>query len=223
MSCPCSAKSNHQPAKPSVTDSSSAMNQQDPNFLSKGQVNVTNSGNYFVDLAYSIPFVASAADSYITSILSKQIMIGVKPTFFQIPYIFSASDALINGKYTSSIVTKDNLIITTYAIPYDGEFKEQIATIITYFNKDTNILFYEIPREFSYNSVEQASVALTQGSGGSFSGKISIPNSFVSNIYPENTDFFFDFTIVQNNKNNDTIITSIDTADVIAIPTLRRF
>ena len=72
-------------------------------FTSTGFVSIGNTSNLFVDLAYIFPFATSAADTFITSQVSKQFTDGFNPTYFQIPYIFSACDNLINGKYTSSI------------------------------------------------------------------------------------------------------------------------
>jgi hypothetical protein len=164
-----------------------------PEFVNAGEINIVETGNSFVDLAYSIPFLASDADAYITSILSKQFIIGFEPTFFQVPYIYSCCTNLINGNYTSSSTDNGTHVITTYKIPYEGELTEKTATIVTDFNKETNILFYEVPREFSYNSVDQASLAFIQLADGSFNGTLLIPSSFVSNV--DSTEYQLTFTI----------------------------
>lgn len=232
MTCPCSAK-----AKPNALEivegnggnrgngrGNGASENALPAFKSEGQVKTTNTANSFVDLAYSVPFLASASDAYITDLLSKQFIIGFEPTFFQIPYIYSYADNLINGNYIiSSVSTEGDLTITTYKVPYKGEFKEEIATIVTYFNKKTNILFHEIPREFSYNSVEQASVATSMDADGSFSGVYSIPYSFVTNITPPNSTFFIDFNITPNTGTVDNITTTLDSSLIKATNSLRRF
>jgi hypothetical protein len=165
----------------------------EPSFQVQGEVSITQTANSFVDLAYSIPFLASEADAYITSILSKQFIIGFEPTFFQVPYIYSCADNLINGNYTYSSTDNGTHVITTYKIPYKGELTELVATIVTDFNKETNILFYEVPREFSYNSVDQASLAFIQLADGSFNGTLLIPSSFVSNV--DRTGYKLTFTI----------------------------
>jgi hypothetical protein len=228
MTCPCSLK-----AKPNTNTNTQFVVGGDggngglvalSEFKSEGQVKTTNTLNSFVDLAYSVPFLASAADAYITDLLSKQFIIGFEPTFFQIPYIYSYADNLINGNYTiSSLKDEGDLTITTYKIPYQGEFKEEIVTIITYFNKQTNILFHEIPREFSYNSVEQASVSYSQVADGRFSGVYSIPYSFVTNITPPNSTFFIDFNITPNTGTISNITTTLDSSLIKATNSLRQF
>jgi hypothetical protein len=196
----------------------------DPSFSSSASVPIGNTSNSFIDLAYSVPFLASASDAYITDVLSKQIIIGFEPTFFQIPYIYSYADNLINGKYTiSSVSNEGDVTVTTYKIPYKGEFKEEIATIVTFYNNVTNILFHEIPREFSYNSVDQASISYSQVADGSFTGVLSIPDSFVTNTLPKNSTFFIDFNITPNNGSNDNITTKLNSALIKATNSLRRF
>ena len=152
-----------------------------PSFSTIGTINLGNSNDLFVKLAYSAPFGLSAVDAFITSLVSKSFINNFEPTYFQIPYIYSAADNLVNGKYTSSSVTDGSKLITTYIIPYKSELGQKFVTIVTYLDQITNILFYEIPREFSYNSKDQASVAVTP-SGSDYVGKISIPSTFISNI-----------------------------------------
>jgi hypothetical protein len=195
-----------------------------PDFVNSGEITTVETGNSFVDFGYSIPFLASDADAYITSILSKQFIIGFEPTFFQVPFLYSYADNLVNGKYTISSVTNEgDITITTYKIPYKGEFKEEIATIVTYYNKITNILFHEIPREFSYNSLEQASVSYSQVADGSFTGIVSIPYSFVTNTLPPNSNFFIDFNITPNTGSIDNITTKLNSSLIKASNLLRRF
>jgi len=169
-------------------------------YTSTGSISIKKTGNSFVDLAYSVPFLSSDADIYITSLASKRLISEFEPTFFQVPYIYSYANNLINGNYTSSSSDDGNLIITTYQIPYKGELKNQVATIVTYYDKSTNILFHEIPREFSYNSVDQASVSYVQIADGSFIGKLNIPSSFITNVPNlDNKNLFFDFNIKPSN------------------------
>lgn len=150
-------------------------------FSSSGSVilNETESNDLFVKLSSTIPFTASIINAYITSKVSKEKILDFNPTYFKIPYINSASLNLKNGKYTYSLSITDDLLINKYNIPYQGEVKEELVTIVTYYNIKTNILYYEIPRVFSYNSINQASVSIIQN-GKNFIGKIIIPSSFIS-------------------------------------------
>jgi hypothetical protein len=189
-----------------------------PSFKSEGEVSIINTGNPFVDFAYSVPFLVSATDSYITSLLSNEIIIGFQPTFFQIPYIYSYADNLINGNYNFTVDDQDNVTITTYKIPYQREFKEEIVTIVTYFSKESKILFHEIPREFSYNSVEQASIAYVEKEDGSLVGKLSIPNSFVTDSQPKISAFFIDLNIIPKTINDGITTTKSNSAAIQATP-----
>jgi hypothetical protein len=149
-----------------------------PGFSGTSSITIGSSQDTFVDLAYSLPSAASFADSYITSIVSKKFLMNFEPTFFQIPYIYSAADNLINENYKKFIKTEDTKIITTYVIPYIRDLVNAEVTITTYLDILTNILFYEVPREFSYNSKDQASVAIVPEETD-FVGKIQIPESFL--------------------------------------------
>ena len=173
-------------------------------FTSNGSVGLGESTDLFIKLAYSVPFAASAADSYITSQISKDLILGFEPIYFQIPYIYSAADNLVNGKYSSTTKSQGDLIINEYVIPYTGAMKEEFVLITTYFNVLTKILFYEIPRVFSYNSKEQASVAVTPN-GLDFVGKISIPSSFITPTpSPSKKDY-----ILTLNINPDNVVTPL--------------
>jgi len=175
-------------------------------FTSKGSVGLGESNDLFVKLAYSVPFAASAADSYITSQISKDLILGFEPTYFQIPYIYSAADNLVNGKYSSTTKSQGDLIINEYVIPYTGAVKEEYVLVTTYFNVSTKILFYEIPRVFSYNSKEKASVAVTPN-GVDFVGKISIPSSFITPTpSPSKKDY-----ILTLNISPDNVVTPLNT------------
>ena len=174
-------------------------------FSTVGSINLGNSTDLFTKLAYSVPFGLSAVDAYITSLVSKKFITGFEPTYFQIPYIYSASDNLINGNYTSSSVTEGSKLITTYIIPYNSKPEIKTVTITTYFDETTNILFYEIPREFSYNSKDQASVAVAE-SGSDFVGKIYIPSSFVT-LDDKPIYKIVDFNIIMNAIPSATVLT----------------
>lgn len=148
-------------------------------FTGSATIAIGDSPDLFVSLAYMLPSGGSFADSYITSLVSKNFLINFEPTFFQIPYIYSAADNLINGNYKKSVEEEGEKIITTYIVPYKRELIDAEATITTYFDKKTNILFYEVPSEFTYNSSEKASVAVTPD-GANYIGKILIPASFIT-------------------------------------------
>jgi hypothetical protein len=188
--------------KPSNSPSDQSISLTSSKFQNNFQFKTLNTGNLFVDLAYSISSITSLVRSYITSLVSKSSEPNFQPNYFQIPFIYSVADNLINGNYKESSVNEKNVIVTTYKIPYKGEYKEEISTFITYFNTLTNILFYEIPREFSYNSLEQGSVALIKLSDGSFSGKIAIPTTFISSLFPQYPYLYLPFKIytIQNNS-----------------------
>ena len=159
-------------------------------FEAETQVTIIKDMDLFVSLAYSLPSITSAADSFITSILSQQILMNFTPTFFQVNYIYSAVDNLANGNYKKQIISEHNcsLIKTLYEIPYKRDDIERIVKILTTFNIHTKILWYEIPREFSYDSFEQASVAYGIN-GNNFIGKCLIPPSFTNNLECSVLDF----------------------------------
>lgn len=157
-------------------------------FESKGNIKVGTSNDIFSNLGYTLPFSGSGVNTYITSLVSKQFIKGFEPTYLQIPYIYSGADNLINGNYKSFEVKDGNKIITTYYIPYQGlNGKEEIATIVTYYDIITNILFYEVPSEFSYNSLTKLSVAASQISEKEYSFKVLIPEDWISPLLGNTT------------------------------------
>jgi hypothetical protein len=161
----------------------------DKEFESRGDIKVGTSNDIFSNLGYTLPFSGSGVNTYITSLVSKQFIKGFEPTYLQIPYIYSGADNLINGNYKSYEVKDGNKIITTYYIPYKGlNDKEQIATIVTYYDITTNILFYEVPSEFSYNSLTKLSVAASQISDKEYSFKVLIPEDWVSPLFGNAND-----------------------------------
>lgn len=169
------------------------------NFSWNGTINLANESQpsflKFIDI---FVFNVSVANNYISNLLSKRDTNNYKPFFFNIPYIYSVRTNLIDGNYTSSISNENNLVITTYKVPYKGQFKEEIVTIVTYLNQSTKILFYEIPNELSYNSKESASVAITDNDIKR-NGKLNIPASFISDNNDPNNDFKLDFKVNDNN------------------------
>ena len=148
-------------------------------FFTSGTIKLPASQDIFVTLAYMFPFAGSSADSYIASKVSQQLLINFEPTFFQIPYIYSAADNLENGNYTKTTEIKENQIISTYNIPYKRELIDASVTMTTYLNTTTNILFYEVPREFTYDSKDKASIAVVPN-GSDYVGTLLIPRSFIT-------------------------------------------
>jgi hypothetical protein len=82
--CSCSLK-----AKPNAVTQNRVLVIHTSPFQLNGNVGITKTGNSFIDLAYSVPFLASSSDSYITSLVSKQLIINFEPTYFQCPFIYS--------------------------------------------------------------------------------------------------------------------------------------
>lgn len=126
-----------------------------------------------------IPFAISAINAFITSLAVAQK--STEPTFFNSPYLYYLSDSLVLGNYLESSFTEGILTVTTYLVPYQTEFKIETATIVTFFNSETKILFFQIPKEFSYNSLELASVATASVETG-YHAKIQFPQSFIDKI-----------------------------------------
>ena len=149
---------------------------QIPPFETKGSLQLTNTGNAFVDLSPVIPFAISAINAYITSLAVTQK--STEPIFFNAPYLYSLSNNLVLGNYLETSFTEGLLTTTTYLVPYQSEFKIETATIVTFFNSETKILFFQIPNEFSYNSLELAAVATATIESG-YHAKIQIPQSFI--------------------------------------------
>ena len=176
---PCSCSKKNQPAAEVAPAPVTEALPADTAFSTKGTISLGSSEDTFVDLAYTLPFAGSAADAYITSQVSKQFLLNFEPTYFQIPYIYSAADNLINRNYTKTVTVEDNEVITTYVIPYTRDLVSTEVSITTILNTFTNILFYQVPREFSYNSKEEASVVIVPN-GNDYIGKLLIPSSFIN-------------------------------------------
>jgi len=147
-----------------------------PKFETKGSLQLTNTGNAFTDLAPVIPFAISAINAYITSLAVQKN--SLEPTFFNSPYLYSLSNNLVLGNYLESSFTEGILTATTYLVPYQSEFRIETATIVTFFNSETKILFFQIPKEFSYNSLELAAVATGIIETG-YHAKVQVPQSFI--------------------------------------------
>lgn len=97
-------------------------------YSSQSSVNITNTGNLFLDLAYSVPYLAGNVNADLSGILSKKPTgTKVNPSFFNLPYLTSYTDNLINGNYTSSVLKNDNKEqVISYKIPYQTEFGQKL-------------------------------------------------------------------------------------------------
>ena len=80
------------------------------------------------------------------------------------------------------------IITTTYLVIYQGYTKIETATVVTIFNIETKILFFQIPKEFSYESFELAAVATASVESG-YNAIVQIPYNFidknVKNVFTE--------------------------------------
>ena len=174
-------------------------------FSTSSDVLTTSSGDDFVDVINSVPFIISSANSYISNTLANNKLNRSDSNFVEVGNLHQISQNLVDGNY-SKLVENDenkNLIVTTYKIPYKDELKEKIATIKTYYDPTTKILFYEIPREFTYNSKDQASISITKLPDLSFVGKLLIPGSFLSSTRNRELPYK-----IKSNDDNNTVNTS---------------
>lgn len=152
-----------------------------PSYVSASTLSVGDTTDQFVDLAFAVPYLAGTIDADLSSKLSTApLELSLDPKFFQLPYIYSFASNLSKGNFTASILKDDDKeTVTSYKIPYKSEFSEKVVNFVTTLVKETNILFHEIPREFSYNSAEQASVATSVDSNGNYTGVYLVPKSFI--------------------------------------------
>ena len=112
-------------------------------FSTSSDVLTTSSGDDFVDVINSVPFIISSANSYISNTLANNKLNRSDSNFVEVGNLHQISQNLVDGNY-SKLVENDenkNLIVTTYKIPYKDELKEKIATIKTYYDPTTKILF----------------------------------------------------------------------------------
>jgi hypothetical protein len=175
-----------------------------PSYVSTSTLSVGDSKDQFIDLAFAIPYLAGTIDADLSAKLSKApLELSLDPKFFQLPYIYSFATNLSKGKYSSTFIKDDDKeTVTSYVVPYKSEFSEKTVTIVTTLVKETNILFHEIPREFSYDSAEQASVATSMNADGTFEGIYLVPKSFIDGELNSGT-IKYEFKI---NPKTDTIV-----------------
>jgi hypothetical protein len=163
------------------------------------------SNDLFVELAKACTFSLSDSNVFITSNLSfkEDREDNFKPTYFQIPYIYSAADNLTNGNFKKSVTIEGNTIITTYYIPYkvSNILNDKIVVYVVYFNTDTQTIFFEIPREFTFNSKESSSTALTIN-GENTQGIFLIPKSFTNALAKPGDMYSINISISSIEKEN---------------------
>ena len=172
-----------------------------PYLTIEGSIPINNLNDLFLDTIYALPFICSGADEFISTKVNDSKKLNKIPIYFQIPYIYSAADNIYYGKYTSTTIKEDNEIITTYIVPYKSELKEETVTITTIYNEISKILFFQIPREFSYNSKDEGSIAIYNSTDNNYKGKLLIPDSFllykeIKNKKKKNFKIDFDITSV---------------------------
>ena len=186
---------------------------------SSGQLQVRNTNDLFVDFAYSVPLIVASANLAISSLFSKENDPNFKAILLFNDYTNSAAQNVTYNNYSMIKEQKDNIIISTYTIPYniaggsnpyitDGQ--TALVKITTYFNILTQILFYTIPPEFTSNIKNNhlASVALYQTKDRSIIGQGLIPQSFYSG--DNKGDIRIDFNIekiINTNINTFSYIT----------------
>jgi hypothetical protein len=173
---------------------SELVNQDSSKFTTEGSVPIIQSQDTFISLANTIPLISSAANSLIITKSSQNDQKGFSPTFFNISYIDSVVTNIENGNYQSSSTTEDNQIITNYLIPYNTDTGEKILNLTTILDSTTNITFYTVPRDLTYNSVKEASVAIVPN-GKNYIGKINIPRNFYS-TNQKKVGFLFNLNII---------------------------
>jgi hypothetical protein len=187
-----------------IAPQSETINQVPLKFKSEGSVQLNQNPDTFLKLVSTIPFLTSGANSYITTKSKQDISIGFIPTFFNLSYIDSAAENLENGNFQSSTTIEDNQLVTNYSVPYQTETGEKILSLTTIYDSISNYTFFSVPRDLTYNSVKEASVALVPN-GSNYSGRLNIPKNFYtpSNANPKTLASLLNFYI---NINSDTNI-----------------
>jgi hypothetical protein len=179
-----------------------SFNPNNPKFKSTGNTSIKNTGDNFIDLIPSMLNLLSSANQFIsTKIIDDKITYNYEPSFFQLPYIVSIIDNVNKNNFTSSNSTQGNIITSIYNIPYTGLNGEKIATFITFYETEKQILEYIIPKDLSYNSPEEAFV-YSSTKDGKINCYIVIPKSFY--LPALNSGYLvMGFNIYINNNSNN--------------------
>jgi hypothetical protein len=185
-------------------------------FIKKDKISTTNTGNIFIDFVNSIPFITSNINDYINLIISSKLNNDfVENNYFKIILINSVVENLIKGNYTYTSEIVDNEIITYYNISYQDKQILKQVTITTIYNSLSNVLFYDIPKEFSYNSENMANVSIIINDNF-YKGKIFIPQHNIlplkMSIPQFNNGFLLPF-IISSNTVSDTYSDSDNSID----------
>jgi len=126
-------------------------------FYSSGITRKNNTGDLFIDQITTMISFLSVGDNLISHELYNKTNLG-EQNYFQLQYIYSLINNINNNNYTSSFSVNENLVTSIYNIPYKALLEEKIATFIVFYDVEKQLLNYEIPRELSNNSINQAIV-----------------------------------------------------------------
>jgi hypothetical protein len=144
-------------------------------FSSSGSTTINNTGEIFIDQVPTMLNLLSAGDELISNLIINRPISSFEPSFFQLPYLCSIIYNVNINNYTSTSSTNGDLITSIYTIPYTDLLEERKVTFITFYDTVKKILNYEIPRELSYNSIEQANVYFDVNN---YNFNLIIPSSF---------------------------------------------
>ena len=166
-------------------------------FSSTGTTTINNTGEIFIDQVPTMLNLLSAGDELISNLLINRTISFFEPSFFQLPYIYSIINNVNKNNYTSTSSTNGDLITSIYTIPYKGLIGESKVIFITFYDTVKKILNYEIPRELSYYSLEQANVYMNVDN---YNFNLLIPLSFY-NLNSKSKYYLMKFNIINLNKN----------------------
>ena len=181
---------------------------RDPQFQSVGNTQVNESEDTFISLIPSMLNLLSEGDSLIANLIIKEGIDLTIPSFFQLPYIVSIIDNVNKNNYTFSSSTNGDLVTSIYKIPYQGLIGEDTVTFITFYDKSKKILTYQIPRELSYNSFDQANVIAESINEITFKCYLIIPQSFYlsgSNLGYEVLNFTINISLASEINDNSRV------------------
>jgi hypothetical protein len=74
----------------------------------------------------------SAWNEFLSNIIINRPISDFKPSFFQLPYIYSINNNVNNNNYTVTSSTIGDLITSIYIIPYKSLIEERKVTFIIF-------------------------------------------------------------------------------------------
>ena len=172
-------------------------------FTSTGMTKVNITNDPFIALIPSMINLLSEGDSLISNLIIAEGIDLTVPSFFQLPYVVSIIDNVNKNNFTSGSSTNGNLVTSIYNIPYQSLEGEKIITFTTFYDTVKDLLTYQIPRELSYNSVNQATVYASNKDSKSVINYLEIPQSFYlsgSNLGVEILSFSINFSETSDKK-----------------------